>query len=198
MTTGEGGMVVSRDPDKIASIASLKAFGYDRSAAARSIPGVYDIARLGINYRMSEMAAAIGVVQLGRIDGFALQREANARALRDGLAGVKGVRLLPDGDTRRRHANYCLVAVLEPGLVQHRNSVVLRMKEMGVGTSVYYPIPLPLSAYYKDRYSPDLDAFPNAQRISEGSIALPIGPHLSIEDMSIVVESMLISVKEVT
>jgi len=197
MTTGEGGMVVSRDPDKIASIASLKAFGYDRSAAARSISGVYDIARLGINYRMSEMAAAIGMVQLGRVNGFALQRETNARALREGLAGIEGVRLLPDGDARRQHANYCLVAVLDTGLIQHRNSIVLRMKEMGVGTSVYYPVPLPLSTYYRDRYSPDPDAFPNAKLISEGSIALPIGPHLSSEDMAIVVESISLAVKEV-
>ncbi len=198
MTTGEGGMVVSRDADKIASIASLKAFGYDRSPAARSIPGIYDIARLGINYRMSEMAAAIGLVQVARVDGFALQRKANARALREGLAGIEGIRLLPDGDTRRRHANYCLVAVLDSGLVQHRNAIVLRMKEMGVGTSVYYPIPLPLSAYYRNRYSPDPDAFPNAKRISDGSIALPIGPHLSGADMAIVVESFSISLKEVT
>jgi dTDP-4-amino-4,6-dideoxygalactose transaminase len=198
MTTGEGGMVVSRNPDTIAAIASLKAFGYDRSPAARSIPGVYDIARLGINYRMSEMAAAIGLVQLARIDGFALQRESNARALREGLAGIEGICPLPDGDARRRHANYCLVAVLDPGLIQHRNTVVLRMNEMGVGTSVYYPIPLPLSAYYRNRYSPDPDAFPNAQRISEGSIALPIGPHLSVEDMAIIVETLTISLKEVT
>jgi dTDP-4-amino-4,6-dideoxygalactose transaminase len=71
------------------------------------------------------------------------------------------------------------------------------MKEMGVGTSVYYPVPLPLSTYYRDRYSPDPDAFPNAKLISEGSIALPIGPHLSSEDMAIVVESMSLAVKEV-
>jgi len=196
MTTGEGGMVVSRNPDTIAAIASLKAFGYDRSPAARSIPGVYDIARLGINYRMSEMAAAIGLVQLARIEGFALQREANAQALRVGLAGVEGIRLLPGADARRRHANYCLIVVLESEMVKYRNAIVLRMKEMGVGTSVYYPVPLPLSAYYRDKYAPDPDAFPNAQRISEGSIALPVGPHLTVEDMAVVADSLEKALKE--
>ena len=196
MTTGEGGMVVSRNPDTIAAIASLKAFGYDRSPAARSIPGVYDIARLGINYRMSEMAAAIGLVQLARIEGFALQREANAQALRVGLAGVEGIRLLPGADARRRHANYCLIVVLESEMVKYRNAIVLRMKEMGVGTSVYYPVPLPLSAYYRAKYAPDPDAFPNAQRISEGSIALPVGPHLTVEDMAVVADSLEKALKE--
>src|SRR5437773_2444938 len=64
MTTGEGGMVTSRHADVVASIANLKAFGYDRTVAERKVPGVYDISRLGLNYRMNELAAAIGLEQL--------------------------------------------------------------------------------------------------------------------------------------
>ncbi len=195
MTTGEGGMVVSRDPDVIASIANLKAFGYDRSPAARSIPGVYDIARLGINYRMSEMAAAIGLVQLTRIKQFAAQRDANTAALRDALASGQGFRLLPDSDSRRKHANYCLIAVLDESLVASRNRIVLKMKSDGVGTSVYYPVPLPLSHFYCERYGHVAEDFPHASRISHGSIALPVGPHLNEEDMAIVADSFLRAVQ---
>jgi dTDP-4-amino-4,6-dideoxygalactose transaminase len=198
MTTGEGGMVVSRDPDVIASIASLKAFGYDRSPAARSIPGVYDIARLGINYRMSEMAAAIGLVQLTRIAQFAEQRDANTAALRGALARGEGFRLLPDGDSRRKHANYCLIAVLDDSLVASRDAIVLRMKADGVGTSVYYPVPLPLSHYYSERYGHVASEFPNASHISHGSIALPVGPHLNEDDMSVVADSFIRAVREVS
>ena len=198
MTTGEGGMVVSRDPDVIASIASLKAFGYDRSPAARSIPGVYDIARLGINYRMSEMAAAIGLVQLTRVKQFAQQRDANTAALRGALALGEGFRLLPDGDIRRKHANYCLIAVLDESLVGSRNDIVLKMKADGVGTSVYYPVPLPLSHFYSERYGYVAEDFPNASRISLESIALPVGPHLKKDDMAIVADSFIRAVQEVS
>lgn len=196
MTTGEGGMVVSRNPEKIATIASLKAFGYDRDPAARTIPGVYDIAQLGINYRMSEISAAIGLVQLSKMQDFTLRRESNARALRDGLVGVEGIRLLPDSDERRRHANYCVVAVLKQELTEYRNAIVVRMKQMGVGTSVYYPVPLPLSTYYREKYSPDPDLYPNARQISDGSIALPVGPHLTVEDMAYVVNAFEFALKE--
>jgi dTDP-4-amino-4,6-dideoxygalactose transaminase len=198
MTTGEGGMVVSRDPDVIASIASLKAFGYDRSPAARSIPGVYDIARLGINYRMSEMAAAIGLVQLTRVKQFAQQRDANTAALRGALELGEGFRLLPGSDSRRRHANYCLVAVLEESLVSSRNEIVLKMKADGVGTSVYYPVPLPLSHFYSERYGCVAEDFPNASGISHGSIALPVGPHLDKDDMAIIADSFIRAVQEVS
>lgn len=198
LTTGEGGMVVSRDPKVIASIASLKAFGYDRSPASRTFPGVYDIARLGINYRMSEMAAAIGIVQLSRVKQFAQRRNANMAALRGALAPNDGFSLLPDSDGRRRHANYCLVAVLDEPLSKSRNEIVLKMKAEGVGTSVYYPVPLPLSHFYKERYGHTVEEFPNASRISQGSIALPVGPHLNEDDIAIVAGSFIRAIQEVS
>lgn len=198
MTTGEGGMVVSRDPGVIASISSLKAFGYDRSPADRSIPGVYDIARLGINYRMSEMAAAIGLVQLRRLQDFADRRSANAATLRKSLADSEGFRLLPGDDPRRRHSNYCLIAVLDEPLVDKRDEIVLRMRAAGVGTSVYYPVPLPLSHYYTERYGYTAREFPNASRISLGSVALPVGPHLDEDDMVVVAEKFKQAVEAVS
>ena len=181
MTTGEGGIVVSRHADVITSIASLKAFGYDRSPDARKVPGVYDITRLGINYRMNEIGAAIGLVQLKKIQEFDARRRANAHALRSALQNLGGLTLLPDGDERRTHANYCLVAVLDQEI--DRDETLLRLKDRGVGTSVYYPVPLPLSKYYSRKYGYAIDQFPNAQRISSSSIALPVGPHLTPDDM---------------
>jgi perosamine synthetase len=181
MTTGEGGMVVSKHADVISSIASLKAFGYDRSPDARRVPGVYDVARLGINYRMNEIGAAIGLVQLRKVHDFDNRRQANAQALRSGLQKVSGLTLLPDGDERRKHANYCLVAVLDQTF--DRDTTLLHLKDRGIGTSVYYPVALPLSKFYSQKYGYSTDSFPNAQRISNSSIALPVGPHLTPDEM---------------
>jgi dTDP-4-amino-4,6-dideoxygalactose transaminase len=183
MTTAEGGMVVSKNRDVVDSIANIKAFGYDRTVAERKIPGVYDIARLGINYRMNEIAAAIGVEQLKKVPEFARRRVANTAALRAALADVSELKLLADGDARRVHSNYCLVAVLTPALGAQRAAIITELKSRGVGVSVYYPVPIPLAKYYREKYGAQPAQFPNALRISDHSIALPVGPHLTTDDM---------------
>jgi perosamine synthetase len=190
MTTAEGGMVVSRHREVVDSISNIKAFGYDRTVAERKIPGVYDIARLGINYRMNEIAAAIGVEQLRKVPEFARRRAANAKALRAALAGVTELTLLADGDARRVHSNYCLVAVLDDQLGPRRAAVITELKSRGVGVSVYYPVPLPLAKYYREKYGASPAQYPNALRISDHSIALPLGPHLTPEDMGVLASEL--------
>jgi perosamine synthetase len=198
MTTAEGGMVVSRHRDVVASIDNLKAFGYDRTMAERKIPGVYDIARLGINYRMNEIAAAIGLEQLKKVPGFAQQRTENTQVLRKALSEVSELTLLADSDARAVHANYCLVAVLNDRLGEHRPQIMQTLKERGVGTSVYYPVPLPLSKYYREKYGAKATDFPNASRISYQSIALPVGPHLQPQDMRVIASELKTAIAKST
>lgn len=186
MTTAEGGMVVSRHREVTASIDNIKAFGYDRTMAERKIPGVYDIARLGVNYRMNEIAAAIGVEQLKKVGAFAQVRAQNARVLRNHLAEISEIAVLADGDARATHANYCIVAVFDDKVAPRRPEIMTELRTRGVGTSVYYPVPLPLSKYYHEKYGARAEAFPNALRISNHSIALPVGPHLGPHDMVVI------------
>jgi len=196
LTTGEGGMVVSRHAKTTEAIASIKAFGYDRSPSARVVPGVYDISQLGLNYRMNEIAAAIGIVQVARAAEFAQKRQENARELRNSLADEPLLTLLPDGDERRVHANYCLTVVLKGDAGNRRNDIAQNLREKGIGTSVYYPVALPLSQYYSERYRIEADRFPNAQRLAQRSIALPLGPHLTTEDMTAVAGELRHELKE--
>lgn len=183
MTTAEGGMVVSKHREVVESIANIKAFGYDRTMAERKIPGVYDVSRLGINYRMNEIAAAIGVEQLKKVPAFARRRAENAAVLRSELDSVAELTLLADGDASRVHSNYCLVAVLDAKIGPQRAALITELKTRGVGVSVYYPVPLPLAKYYREKYGATPAQFPNALRISDHSIALPLGPHLTPDDM---------------
>lgn len=196
MTTAEGGMVVSRHADVVASIANIKAFGYDRGFGERKIPGVYDVARLGLNYRMNEIAAAIGLEQLKKLPDLLRKRAANAAALRSALAGVEEITVLADGDRHRVHGNYCLVALLDERTGPRRSQIISGMKDRGIGTSVYYPIPLPLSIYYREKYGHAPDRYPNAARISNYSIALPVGPHLTEGDMHVVADSLKKTIRE--
>jgi perosamine synthetase len=194
MTTGEGGMVVSRHADVVASVANIKAFGYDRSPHERSVPGIYDIARLGVNYRMNEIGAAIGLVQLNKLREFLAQRRRNALVVRETLSETPLIGLLPDGDDRRVHANYCVIGVLAPSHEAKRDQLLLDLRARGVGLSVHYPVPIPLSTYYRDRYGYAPGEFPQAERISNASIAIPVGPHLGERDarrLAVVIQEAL-------
>lgn len=184
ITTAEGGMFITRHNDIAARVQRLKAFGYDKMLGERVVPGLYDVDMLGYNYRMNEIEAAIGVEQLKRIDGFLKRRASNDAALRKALAGISEVRPLADGGGNFEHAHYCLAIILDDSIAGKRFDIISGLREAGVGTSMYYPGPVPHLKYYRDKYKLGGTAFPNATRISQQSIALSVGPHLDEDDMN--------------
>jgi dTDP-4-amino-4,6-dideoxygalactose transaminase len=194
ITTGEGGMVITTRVDLADRISKQRAFGIDKSVLAdRRHTGAYEIEYAGLNYRLGEIGAAMGVVQLGRLPGFLEHRRRTYRALAAGLAEVDGLRLLEsDDDGELQASHYCLVGVLEPALAAEREALIDRLKAAGIGTSVYYPKSLPDTAYYRRRYGFEHASCPEATRISEDSIAFPVAPHVSETD----VERIVSTVKE--
>ncbi|MDP1526086.1 MAG: DegT/DnrJ/EryC1/StrS family aminotransferase [Rhodocyclaceae bacterium] len=183
ITTAEGGMFTTRHADVAEKVARLKAFGYDKMVGERVVPGLYDVDLLGYNYRMNEIEAAIGVEQLKRVGGFLVKRAANDTALRKALEGIDEITCLSAGGGDFEHAHYCLVAVLGETVAEKRYDIINGMRDMGVGTSVYYPGPVPHLRYYREKYDLGRVDFPNATRISNQSLALSVGPHLDEEDM---------------
>lgn len=175
LATGEGGMFISRRPEVTEAVGRLRAFGVDRRHDQRKEPGIYDVPELGLNYRMSEMQAALGRSQLSRMGEMLERRRVNFETLQASLDGVPGVRVL-DGPG---NSHYCLTAIFSD---VERPELVRRLNARGVGTSVYYPHPIPRLQYYRDKYGDPPDRFPGAQAISDTSIALPVGPHVSPED----------------
>jgi perosamine synthetase len=194
ITTGEGGMVITRRDDLADRISKQRAFGIDKSVLAdRRHTGAYEIEHVGLNYRLSEIGAALGLVQIARLPGFLEHRRRTYRALAAGLRGVEGLRVLEsDDDGPLRASHYCLVGVLERELAARREAIIEQLKAGGVGTSVYYPKALPDTSYYRSRYGFGHGTCPNATRISEDSIAFPVAPHVSRED----VERIVTTVKE--
>lgn len=183
ITTGEGGMATFRDVELAQRVRKLRAFGVDRSHMERTIPGMYDVLTLGLNYRMSELQGAIGRKQIGRIDENLAVRASNFRALKSALDQLEGVRVLDATDIRASNSHYCLTAVLEGSAGDRRNDVVALLNEAGVGTSVYYPQPVPRMTYYREKYGYDATRFTYAAEISDRSIALPVGHHITSEDV---------------
>jgi dTDP-4-amino-4,6-dideoxygalactose transaminase len=198
ITTGDGGMFVTRHADLAAKVAKARAFGVDRSFAERAVPGVYDVPTLGINYRMSDINAAIGRKQLERIATILQRRRDNFERLKRGLAGVAGIRVLDAVQPEAASSHYCLIAMLEGPLGERRDDIALRLNADGIGTSVYYPHPVPRLKYYRDKYGYAAERFPCAARISDHSIALPIGPHLGAGDMDTIAGALASISKEHT
>lgn len=195
ITTGEGGMLVSQHEEVAQEIASFRAFNVDRKHNERKIPGLYDVKGVGMNYRMSEMQAALGVTQVQKIPAILAKRAENFAQLKADLLEMGSVRVLDAQTPKAQNSHYCLVAVLEGELAARRDEMILKFKDLGVGTSVYYPHPIPRFKYYQDKYGEDVSAYPNALEISDCSIALPVGPHLALEDMKAVAESFAKVVK---
>ena len=193
LTTAEGGMIILKDKDLAQKLKLLRAFGVNRNHGERKIPGVYDTIALGFNYRMSEIHAAIGLVQLEKLPDFLIRRKNNFNTLKGYLNKINGFSILPQPTNNYfESSHYCLGVLLDEVYTSKRSEIINQLTVQGIGSSVYYPQPVPRMKYYKEKYGYDEKKYKNAARISDGMIALPVGPHLNSEDM----ESIALGIKK--
>lgn len=174
MTTGEGGMATTSDPD-VADRARLFVRGGERQQ--------YLYEAEGYNYRMTEMAAAIGIGQLSRLDGWNDRRRRNAARLSDGLAGLDWLRcpVTPDGYTHVFHQYTVRVARGRDRLRRH-------LEEEGIGSRVYYPTPIHLTPFYRARFGES--RCPEAVRAAEQALSVPVHPAVTDTDLERIIEAV--------
>lgn len=197
ITTGEGGMFVSRHAHLAESVAHKRAFGVDRTHSGSTIPGIYEVTQLGLNYRMSEIHAALGRTQMRKLPEILSRRFHNFASLKKMVSQQTDVRVLDATDPRQKSSHYCLSAILEGSAGERRDELVRKLNAAGVGTSVYYPAPVPRMKYYLKKYPYKSDNFREAAKISDCSVALPVGPHLSSEDVDYIGLVFIQALKEV-
>lgn len=197
ITTGDGGMFVTKHKDVAARVSKIRGFYVDKTFAERSIPGMYDTLGLGLNYRMSDINASIGRQQLKRMGVIRERREANFTALKSGLSKIAGISILDLKNKDAVSGFYCLSVVLEKPLDAKRIEIVKKLNASGVGTSIYYPQPVPRMSFYQNKYGYNAANFPQAERISDQSVALPVGSHLTTDDMYYIAETFSNVLKEV-
>ena len=87
-------------------------------------------------------------------------------------------------------SNYCMNIVLSKKFKNRRTKIIRALNNVGIGTSIYYPKPVPLMSFYKDKYKYNSNNFKNASLISNYSISLPTGPHLKIKDLNFIVKEL--------
>lgn len=198
MTTAEGGMLITRNKGMADKITRQKAFGVDRHIGERTVPGVYDVTMLGFNYRMNEIQAALGIEQIKRIDTFLKRREENYKALLSALSEIEEISFFQSSHGEYKSSYYCLSILLNDQLSSKRFEIVNHLKQNGVGTSVYYPRAVPHFTYYQEKYGYSDKSFPVAAQISYSSIAFPVGPHVSRDDveyMARILKDAIVKVK---
>ena len=185
ITTAEGGVIISKNEEIAEQLKYAKAFGVNRDHTERALPGDYDVVSLGLNFRMSEIHAAIGIEQLQKLDTFIELRSHNWRYLKGIIEGSRlfSQVLRQENDTKKQSSFYCLVAILNEEYMHKRADIMKYLTNYGIGTSVYYPRPVPSMSYYRDKYGYQSNRFPNSERIAFRGIAFPVGPHVSMKDL---------------
>lgn len=195
ITTGEGGMLVTDDPAIAERARIMRLHGISRDAWKRYAAGgswYYEIEEIGFKYNLTDLAAAIGLVQLGRADTLrdARQRIADRYAARLAEAGLEDVLELParpaSGDV---HAWHLFMVRLRPGARLGRDALIERLKGDGIGTSVHF-IPLHLHPYYRRTYGLRPEDAPIAAREYAREISLPIYPDLTEVEVDRVCEAL--------
>jgi dTDP-4-amino-4,6-dideoxygalactose transaminase len=176
LTTGEGGMVTTRDDAMAKRMRVMRLHGISRDVWDRyntdKPSWYYEVIDAGYKYNLSDMASAVGLVQLNRTEAM---WEARASIARRYDAAFAGTALRPLRTTRPedRHAHHLYVVRIDPQSGCTRDSFIQAMAEQGVGTSVHF-IPLHRMPFWRDRYELRTEDFPGAEELFAECVSLPI------------------------
>lgn len=194
ITTGEGGAVIVRDPDVQRRLERLRQHGIERDPARLSAPAgpwVYEVQELGWNYRLSDLACALGLAQLARLDHFLERRRALAAHYRAALAPL-GELVQPPVELPDRTSAYHLftVAIDFARLGTTRARVMQALAAAEIGTQVHY-IPLLHHALHARNCPGELArARPGADHYYARTLSLPLYPALTADDVTYVVGAL--------
>lgn len=175
MTTAEGGMVTTDDPDVAAKVGVLRQHG----ASHR-----YHHDVLGYNFRLTEIAAAIGRAQLAKLDRFNEIRRRNASVLDEGLAGIPGV-VTPRERRGYRHVYHQYTVRIE----RNRDRFQERLRELGVGSAVHYAVPVHRQPLYVELGYGDV-SMPASEAAASQVLSLPVHPGVTESDLDRIIDSV--------
>ena len=187
ITTGEGGMVVTNDAVIADRIQVMRLHGLSKQAWSRYAGGSwrYDIVAPGYKYNLSDMAAAMGIVQLSRAKEMAVRRQEIADRYTDAFSALPVFQcpVVPEG---RRSSWHLYLLRLQHGTVDQRDQLIEDLKARGIGTSMHF-IPLHVHSYYRKTFGLCPEDFPVAYRNSQRAISLPIYSSMADADVERVI-----------
>lgn len=176
ITTAEGGMVVSNNKTLIEKVKALRDHGSRRKY-------YHDL--LGYNYRMTDLCAALGLVQLKKLDFFNGKRIKNAAYLNQKLSGSSLI--LPKLEGRTHHVFHQYTVRARKPL--NREEVINHLWRNGIEVGVFYPIPIHKQKFYRSSYVGE--KLPVAERAAKEVLSLPIHPGLRKKDLDFIAKNLL-------
>jgi len=192
MTTGEGGMLVTRNKVIADRAKQMRLHGISRDAFDRFTSNKpnwhYEVVAPGFKYNLTDIAASLGIHQLKKVELFQKRREEIANYYNENLKELP-LTLPPMPLNGDMHSWHLYVIQLKLGLPISRDRFIELMYENGIGCGVHY-IPLHLHPYWRDAFNLNPQQFPVSQAIYEQSVSLPIYSKMSNEDVVRVVKTV--------
>ncbi len=180
LTTGEGGMITTNDDEHAQALRMIRSHGEQRP---------YWTVRLGHNYHMTEIAAAIGQAQLKKLPGFLERRRKNAELATQKLE-MSGKLILPKEPEGRKHAWYVYTARLRGVNAAKRNKIVDKLWNKNIEAAVYYSTPVHSTPFYRESNLARRGRLPETEKASRQVFSLPVHPRLGEEEMEYVAETL--------
>jgi len=178
MATGEGGMITTNDKNIAQKARMIRSHGQRKRY-------LHEI--LGYNYRMTDIGAAIGLCQLGKLEQFNNKRIGNTELLTGRLSGIKGL-IPPSIKSNTKHVFHQYTVRITQDFGISRDELRQKLMDKGVGTEIYYPLPIHKQPLYQNLgYN---DHLPNSEKAAREVLSLPVHPSLTKEDLENVVRAI--------
>lgn len=191
ITTGEGGVITTDDPDLATRMRRFRNHGIDSDHRQRELRGswVYEMNDLGYNYRLTDFQCALGTSQLRKLPAWSARRRAVAARYDEAFAALPAVAPLAvrEGVEHAYHLYVIRLDTENAGLDRAR--VFAELREAGIGVNVHY-IPVHLHPFYRERFGTRAGLCPAAEAAYERILSLPIFPLMSDADCDRVVEAV--------
>jgi len=177
MSTGEGGMITTNNSELARRARLIRDHGQTEK---------YRHVVLGYNYRMTEMCAAVGLVQLRKLEGFIKRRRENAELLTMGIKKITGL-TPPYVKNNVRHVFYQYAVRVEDDYPMKRNELARNLTKKGVGVAVHYPVPIYEQPFYKTLGYGQV-VCSAVEEVCKRILSLPVHPSVSNEDIAYIVD----------
>lgn len=188
ITSGEGGMVTTNDPELYRKLKFYRNSGIERPEGGA--PWYYEVQEFSSNYNMTEMQAALGLSQLARLDSFVAKRRALVARYRKLLAGKRHIRLFDPSFDPMTAYHLMVVQIDFKALKTSRTAVMEKLKEAGIGSQLHY-IPLYRHPCYRNTIGDIEEYFPEMEAYYEQALSLPLFYDLIFEDVDRISQVLL-------
>jgi perosamine synthetase len=191
ITTGEGGMIVTDNPEYAQRLKLFRNHGITTDFRQREKLGswIYEMTDLGYNYRLTDIQCALGISQLKKLPGWLLRRQAIARRYDQALADFPGIRPLALHPEVSHAYHLYVVWVDREKLGKDRAAVFQALREQGIGVNVHY-FPVYLHPFYRKNFQTGPGLCPIAEQAYKQIISLPMFPTLKEEEQDRVIATL--------